>query len=65
MSVKSVLFQHLIDLVFHKCLDDHFKILQLDEESKTDVELREVLFHTLQDTSRHKLERESHEFREK
>ena len=71
VSGKPVLFQHLTDLMFRKCLDDHFKILQLDEESETDVELRETEKGVVRYIAgyicrqlRHKLERESHEFKE-
>jgi len=57
--------------MFCKCLDNHFKILQLDEVSETDVELREIEKGVVQYIAeyicrqlRHKLERESHEFKE-
>jgi len=39
--VKLVLFQHLTDLVFRKCLDDHLKVMQQDRKvSSEDLELR-------------------------
>lgn len=70
-SVKPLLFQHLTDLVFRKCLDDHFKILQLDQESETDVELRDTEKGVVRYIAgficrqlKRKLERESHEFKE-
>ena len=36
-----MLFQHLTDLVFRKCLDDHLKVMQQDRKvSSEDLELR-------------------------
>jgi len=70
--VKPVLFQHLTDLVFRKCLDDHFKAMHQDKQvSSKDLELREIEKGVLYYVAgyicrqlRKKLERESHEFKE-
>ena len=70
--VKPVLFQHLTDLVFRKCLDNHFKVMHQDKQvSSEDLELRAtekgVLYYVagyICRQLRKKIERESHEFKE-
>ena len=70
--VKPVLFQHLTDLVFRKCLDDHLKVMQQDRQvSSEDLELRAtekgVLYYVagyICRQLRKKLDRESHEYKE-
>lgn len=67
--VKPVLFQHLTDLVFRKCLHDHFEVLHLDQQDSVELTEAEsgVLRYVAGYICRHlqkKLERESHEFKE-
>ena len=71
-TVKPVLFQHLTDLIFRKCLNDHFQVIYIDQQvDLEDVELQDsekgVLRYVAGYICRHlrkKLERESHEFKE-
>ena len=46
--VKPVLFQHLTDLVFRKCLNDHLQVLHLDQEdsAKLKIVLCDILLET-------------------
>jgi len=72
VPVKPVLFQHLTDIVFRKCLDNHFKVMHQDKQvCSEDLELetteKGVLYYVagyICRQLRKKLERESHEFKE-
>ena len=65
-----VLFQHLTDVIFRGCLNEHFKILYLDEQESS-AELTDAEKGVLQYVAgyvcrqlRKKFERESHEYKE-
>ena len=67
---KPVLFQHLTDLIFRDCLNEHFKVLHLnDQESSAELTnaekgvLRYVAGYVCRQL-RKKLERESHKYKE-